>query len=282
MKAWRWIKENAVMGVAILVILYMLLPIAVIAIFSFNDPSGRYNFEWVGFTTEYWKEAFSIPAINDALWTSIRLAFLTSLGATALGTLIAIALVRYQFLGRKAANLLIVIPMATPEVVIGASLLSMFLIYGVKLGFVTLLIAHIMFSISFVVIVVRSRLIGFDRRLEEAAADLGANAITTFRKVTLPLIAPGVVSAGLLSFALSIDDFVISNFNSGSTVTFPLYIYGANQRGIPVQVNVIATMLFVVAVSAMLAVIIQQKRAEKAAAMRPEEAADKPAVSIPI
>lgn len=282
MRAWRWIKEHLVLGIGLLALAYMLLPILIIAIFSFNDPQGRFNFQWVGFTTQYWTEPFAISALTDALLVSIRLAFLTSIGATILGTLIAIALVRYQFFGRKATNLLIVIPMATPEIVIGASLLSMFLVYGANLGFTTLLIAHIMFSISFVVVVVRSRLIGFDRRLEEAAADLGANAITTFRKITLPLIAPGVVSAGLLSFALSIDDFVISNFNSGSTVTFPLYIYGANQRGIPVQVNVIATMLFAVTVLAMLAVIIQQKRAEKAAAMRPEEAAAKPAVNIPV
>lgn len=282
MKAWRWFKEHLVLFIGLLALAYMLLPILIIAIFSFNDPSGRYNFEWVGFTTQYWTEPFAIKELTDALLVSIRLAFFTAIGATILGTLIAIALVRYQFFGRRAANLLIVIPMATPEVVIGASLLSMFLIYGAKLGFGTLLIAHIMFSISFVVIVVRSRLIGFDRRLEEAAADLGANALTTFRKVTLPLIAPGVISAGMLSFALSIDDFVISNFNSGSTVTFPLYIFGANQRGIPVQVNVIATMLFAVTVLAMLVVIIQQKRAEKASAMRPEEIANKPAVSIPV
>jgi len=282
MKAWRWFKEHLVLFIGLLALAYMLLPILIIAIFSFNDPSGRYNFEWVGFTTQYWAEPFAIKELTDALLVSIRLAFFTAIGATILGTLIAIALVRYQFFGRRAANLLIVIPMATPEVVIGASLLSMFLVYGAKLGFGTLLIAHIMFSISFVVIVVRSRLIGFDRRLEEAAADLGANALTTFRKVTLPLIAPGVLSAGMLSFALSIDDFVISNFNSGSTVTFPLYIFGANQRGIPVQVNVIATMLFAVTVLAMLVVIIQQKRAEKASAMRPEEIANKPAVSIPV
>lgn len=283
MKAWHWLRENAVMIVGLLAIAYMLVPILVIAVFSFNDPSGRFNFEWVGFTTEYWTKPFAIQELTDSLLTSVRLAFLTAIGATALGTLLAIALVRYQFFGRRAANLLIVIPMATPEVVIGASLLSFFLTLNVfELGFQTLLIAHIMFSVSFVVIVVRSRLIGFDRRLEEASADLGANPFTTFRKVTLPLIAPGVVSAAFLSFALSIDDFVISNFNSGSTVTFPLYIFGANQRGIPVQVNVIATMLFAVTVIAMLAVIIQQKRAEKAAAMRPEEAANKPAISIPV
>ncbi len=282
MRAWRWIKEHMVLFIGLLALGYMLLPILVIAVFSFNDPSGRYNFEWVGFTTEYWRSPFAIDQLTDSLLVSIRLAFFTSIGATILGTLIAIALVRYQFFGRRAANLLIVIPMATPEVVIGASLLSMFLVYGASLGFGTLLIAHIMFSISFVVIVVRSRLIGFDRRLEEASADLGASPLTTFRKITLPLIAPGVASAAMLSFALSIDDFVISNFNSGSTVTFPLYIFGANQRGIPVQVNVIATMLFAVTVLAMLAVIIQQKRAEKAAAMRPEEVANKPAVSLPV
>jgi spermidine/putrescine transport system permease protein len=157
----------------------------------------------------------------------------------------------------------------------------MFLVYGASLGFGTLLIAHIMFSISFVVIVVRSRLIGFDRRLEEASADLGASPITTFRKITLPLLAPGVASAAMLSFALSIDDFVISNFNSGATVTFPLYIFGANQRGIPVQVNVIATMLFAITVIAMLAVIVQQRRAEKMVERRADDD-NKASVSIPI
>ena len=171
--------------------------------------------------------------------------------------------------------------MATPEVVIGASLLSMFLVYGAKLGFGTLLIAHIMFSISFVVVVVRSRLIGFDRRLEEASADLGASALTTFRTITLPLIAPGVASAAMLSFALSIDDFVISNFNAGSEVTFPLYIFGANQRGIPVEVNVIATMLFTVTIIAMLAVIFQQRRAEKLAEKRADDEASS-AVTLPV
>ncbi|MCB0830858.1 MAG: ABC transporter permease [Solirubrobacterales bacterium] len=283
MRAWRWLRENAVMIVGILALLYMLTPIFIIAIFSFNDPTGRYNFEWVGFTTQYWQHPFEITELTSALEVSIRLAFFTAIGATILGTLIAIALVRYQFFGRRAANLLIVIPMATPEVVIGASLLSFFLTLNIfELGFQTLLIAHIMFSVSFVVIVVRSRLIGFDRRLEEAAQDLGANAFTTFRKVTLPLIAPGVVSAALLSFALSIDDFVISNFNSGAEVTFPLYIFGANQRGIPVQVNVIATMLFALTVIAMLFVIIQQRRAEKAGEIRPEEETHEATVPITV
>jgi spermidine/putrescine transport system permease protein len=166
---------------------------------------------------------------------------------------------------------LIVIPMATPEIVIGAALLSMFLIYGIPLGFTTLLIAHIMFSISFVVVVVRSRLIGFDRSLEEAARDLGANAFDTFRLVTLPLLMPGVIGAALLAFALSIDDFVISNFNSGDTVTFPLYIFGASQRGIPVEVYSIATILFAATVVAMAFTVWQQRRAERMASVRPPE-----------
>jgi spermidine/putrescine transport system permease protein len=204
--------------------------------------------------------------------TSLKLAVLATVISTIVGTLMALALVRHQFFGRRLANFLIVIPMATPEVVMGAALLSFFLILGTfSLGFETLLIAHVMFCISFVVVVVRSRLIGFDRNLEEAAKDLGASAFTTFRLVTLPLIMPGIFGAAMLAFALSIDDFVISNFNSGTTVTFPLYIFGAAQRGIPVEVNVIAMILFFFTVAAMGFATWQQRRAEKMASVRPEQ-----------
>ena len=271
MKVVNWFRRNGVSVFAGLVVLYMLVPIIIIAVFSFNDPAGKFNFTWQGFTTEHWSNAFGIPDLTDALLTSIKLAFLSTIIATILGTMIAMALVRHQFKGRRAANLLIVIPMTSPEVVIGASLLSMFVYFQIATGFGTLLVAHIMFSISFVVIVVRSRLISFDSRLEEAARDLGADARTTFRTVTLPLIAPGLFGAAFLAFALSLDDFVISNFNSGTTVTFPLYIFGAAQRGIPVEVNVLATMLFLVTVVAMAATVIQQTRAEKLAAVRPDE-----------
>src|SRR4029079_11756958 len=266
-----WLLRNGLMIFAIAAVLYMLLPIAVIIGFSFNNPSGRYNFTWVGFTLEHWQNAFGIPELNDALLKSIELAALATLISTVLGTLIALALVRYEFFGRRTANFLIVIPMATPEVVIGAALLSMFLGYGFNLWFTTLLIAHVMFCISFVVVVVRSRLIGFDRRLEEAARDLGAGSFTTFRKITLPLLAPGLIGAAMLAFALSIDDFVISNFNSGTTVTFPLYIFGAAQRGIPVEVNVMAMMLFAVTVLAMGFATWQQRRAERMTSVRPEQ-----------
>ena len=270
----KWLREHALnfyMGIAIA---YMLIPIAVIVAFSFNDPAGRYNFTWEGFTLDHWTDPFAIEELNDAMITSLELAAVSTIIATAIGTLMAMALVRYQFFGRRASNFLIVIPTATPEVVIGAALLSMFLLPPfvdyINLGFQSLVIAHVMFSISFVVIVVRSRLIGFDRSLEEASRDLGAGAFTTFRTVTLPLIAPGIIAGALLAFALSIDDFVISNFNSGTTVTFPLYIYGASQRGIPVEVNVMATLLLLVTLVAMAFTIWQQHRAEKLASIAAE------------
>jgi spermidine/putrescine transport system permease protein len=270
--AWRWLREHAVQIVGVLVVLYMLIPIAVIFAFSFNDPAGRYNFTWVGFTLDHWSNAFGIPELNEALLTSLKLAVLATLISTVVGTLMAMALVRYEFFGRRAANFLIVIPMATPEVVMGSALLSFFLLLGTfSLGFETLLIAHVMFCISFVVVVVRSRLIGFDRNLEEAAKDLGASPFQTFRLVTLPLIMPGIFGAAMLAFALSIDDFVISNFNSGTTVTFPLYIFGAAQRGIPVEVNVIAMILFFFTCATMGLATWQQRRAEKMTSVRPEQ-----------
>ncbi len=271
-ETWRWLREHAVNIVAALVVIYLLIPIAVIFFFSFNDPAGRYNFTWVGFTLSHWENAFGLTDLNDALFTSLKLALLATVISTVIGTLMALALVRHQFFGRRAANFLIVIPMATPEVVMGAALLSFFLILNAPpLGFQTLLIAHVMFCISFVVVVVRSRLIGFDRSLEEAAQDLGASPLQTFRLVTLPLIMPGIFGGAMLAFALSIDDFVISNFNSGTTVTFPLYIFGAAQRGIPVEVNVIAMILFGVTVAAMGFATWQQQRAEKMASVRPEQ-----------
>ena len=270
-RAWGWLREHAINIYAVIAIAYLLVPIAVIIFFSFNNPAGKYNFTWVGFTLDHWRNAFGLPDLNAALFTSLKLAALATVISTAIGTAMALALVRYEFFGRRTTNFLIVIPMATPEVVMGASLLSFFLILGLSLGFTTLLIAHVMFCISFVVVVVRSRLIGFDRSLEEAARDLGASAFETFRLVTFPLIFPGILAAALLAFALSIDDFVVTNFNSGTTVTFPLYVYGAEQRGIPVEVNVIATILFSVALLGMAFTVIQQRRAERMASVRPEQ-----------
>ena len=255
---------------AALALLYLLTPIFIILVFSFNQPAGRFNFVWQEFSLDAWKDPFAVPGIGDALRTSIEIAVLSTIGATILGTITAIALVRYQFRGRSSTNFFIFIPLATPEVVLGAALLSLFLNAAVATGFGTILIAHIMFNLSFVVVTVRSRLIGFDRSLEEAAQDLGATPWDTFRLVTLPLIMPGVISAALLAFALSIDDFVITFFNAGSTITFPLFIWGAARVALPPQIYVIASMIFLFTLAMMLITIWQQHRAEKMAAVRPE------------
>jgi spermidine/putrescine transport system permease protein len=262
---------NAYAGLALI---YLLIPITVIIVFSFNNPKGRFNFIWQEFSLEAWKDPFGgpVPGIGNALEKSLEIAALSTLIATALGTLTALALVRYEFKGRSPVNFFIFIPLATPEVVLGAALLSQFLNWGTpQLGFATILIAHIMFNLSFVIITVRSRLIGFDRSLEEAAQDLGATPWETFRLVTLPLIMPGVVSAALLAFALSIDDFVITYFNNGSTITFPLFIWGAARVAIPPQVYVIATMIFLFTVAMMILTVWQQRRAEKMGEVRPDE-----------
>ncbi len=265
-RAWAFVRRNAISVFGVLALVYLLLPIVVVIVFSFNDPAGRYNYTWEGFTTEHWTNPFGPPGLGDAMEASLKVAGLATLAATILGTLAALALVRYHFRGRGATNLLIFIPLAAPEIVLGASLLTLFLNWGVSTGFWTIVIAHIMFCISFVVVTVRARLVGFDRHLEEAAMDLGANEYVTFWKVTLPLIAPGILAGALLAFSLSIDDFVITNFNSGTTVTFPLYVWGSARLGVPPEVNVIGTMIFGVAIAIMLAnVLFQWRRTPKGA-----------------
>jgi spermidine/putrescine transport system permease protein len=251
---------------------YLMLPVAVMALFSFNDPSGKSNFVWQGFTLDSWLNIFEVNGLQDAVTTSLGIAILSTVGATALGTLIALALARHNFRGRAATNLFIFLPMATPEIVLGASLLTLFVSIGAPpffpLNFITILIAHIMFNISYVVVTVRARLAGFPRHLEEAAMDLGATELVTFWKVTFPLILPGIMAAALLAFSLSIDDFVITNFTSGHTVTFPMFIYAKARIGIPVQVNVIGTIIFASAVGLVaLSTLVSRRRGQKDAAM---------------
>jgi spermidine/putrescine transport system permease protein len=266
-RAWAFIRRHTLTFFGILALAYLMLPILVVIVFSFNDPAGRYNYTWEGFTTAHWTNPFGPPFLGDAVWTSIKVALLATLVSVILGTLIALALVRYHFRGRGATNLLIFVPLTAPEIVLGASLLALFLNLGTALGFATIVIAHIMFCISFVVVTVRARLVGFDRHVEEAAMDLGANEYVTFYRITLPLIAPGILAGALLAFSLSIDDFVITSFNSGTTETFPLYVWSQAQRGVPPEVNVIGTMIFGVAVVLMLAnILFQYRRTPKGAA----------------
>jgi spermidine/putrescine transport system permease protein len=260
-----WVRRYVLTVYAGLALVYLFLPIAIVVLFSFNNPAGRFNYTWQGFTFKNWTHPLDYPGLSGALKISIEIALLSSLVATIFGTLIALALVRYSFRGRGLTNLLIFMPMTTPEVVMGASLLALFVGRGIVLGFVTIFIAHVMFNISYVVVTVKARLVGFDRHLEEAAMDLGANEWTTFQKVTLPLIMPGIMAAGLLAFALSVDDFVITYFNAGSTTTFPLFVWGAARVALPPQINVIGTAIFVVAVGGMLAnIIFQNTRARRA------------------
>jgi len=258
-----FVRRHVLTAYSLLMFAYLLLPIAVVILFSFNNPSGRFNYTWQGFTLHYWQNWNAIPDLWNAMKLSLEIALIASLVATALGTLIALALVRYGYRGRGTTNLLIFLPLSTPEIVLGASLLTLFLnITFIQLGFWTILIAHVMFCISFAVVTVKARLVGFDRHVEEAAMDLGANEWTTFRKVTLPLIAPAILAALLLCFAISVDDFVVTYLNAGSETTFPLFVWGAARVGAPPQVNVFGTAIFLIAVSAMLANVLYQRRRE--------------------
>ena len=251
-RLWRMITRNLVGFYAALALLYLFLPVFVVAAFSFNDNVGRFNFTWQGFSLKSWLNPCGPQGLCDAMVQSVQIAILSTIVATALGTLIAFALVRHRFRGRSATSLLIFLPMATPEVVMGSSLLALFLNVGVSTGFVTILIGHIMFNISFVVVTVKARLAGMDTTLEEAAMDLYADEWQTFRRVTLPLVMPGIIAGALLAFALSFDDFIITNFNSGNTITFPMFVWGAAQRGIPPQVNVMGTAMFAVGLLALV------------------------------
>ena len=264
-KVLAFVRHHLLTAYSLLFFAYLLLPIAVVVVFSFNNPPGKFNYTWNEFTWDNWRYWDGVPGIRSSIVLSLQIALLASVIATALGTLIALALVRYGFRGRGTTNILIFLPLSTPEIVLGASLLTLFLNMNVIFGFWTILIAHIMFCISFAVVTVKARLVGFDRHLEEAAMDLGANEWMTFQKVTLPLIAPAILAALLLCFAISIDDFVVTYFNSGSKVTFPLFVWGAARVGAPAQVNVIWTAIFVVALTAMLAnVLIQTYRSKGA------------------
>ncbi|TML10977.1 MAG: ABC transporter permease [Actinobacteria bacterium] len=264
---WAFVKRHALAVYSLLFFVYLLLPIAIVIAFSFNHPSGKFNYVWQGFTLNNWRHWDAVPGIRSAIFLSLEIGVMASVIATALGTMIALALVRYGFRGRGTTNILVFLPLSTPEIVLGASLLTLFLnLTFVTFGFQTILIAHVMFCISFAVVTVKARLVGFDRHLEEAAMDLGANEWTTFRKVTLPLIAPAILASLLLCFAISIDDFVVTYFNAGNRVTFPLFVWGASRIGTPPQVNVIGTAIFVVALVLMLANVLIQWRREEAAA----------------
>ncbi len=244
----RWIGRNLIRIYAIFAFTYLFIPVAYTFVFSFND-AGKSNLIWQAFTFKNWQNPCGAPEVCSALGNSIKIGFLATLFSTILGTMIAFAIGRHNFKGRSASNLLIFLPMATPEIVLGASLLSLFLVFKINPGFWPTVIAHIVFCISFVVVTVKARIASLDPRLEQAAMDLYANEFETFRRVTLPLVAPGIAGAALLAFSLSFDDFIITNFNSGTLTTFPKFIYVSAARGIPAQANVIGSAMFFLALT---------------------------------
>ncbi len=262
---------------AVLALIYLFIPIFIVALYSFNSPEGRFNFTWSGFTLDQWKDPFAVQGLGDALANSLLIGALATAIAVVLGTFMALALVRHRFRGRSTADGLVFLPLATPEVVLGAALLGLFLTSSVPRGFTTILIAHVMFTLGYVVVTIKARLEGMDVHLEEAAMDLGATEWTTIRRITLPLIAPGIAAAALLAFAISIDDFVITTFNAGQTSTFPLFIYGASRQGVPPQVNVLATALLLLVLALMFVNLAVQRRAARAQSARAD--ADPPAPS---
>jgi spermidine/putrescine transport system permease protein len=244
----RWVGRNLIKIYAFIAFTYLFIPVAYTFAFSFND-SGKSNLIWKGFTLDNWKNPCGAPEVCNALGNSIKIGLLATIFSTILGTMIAFAIGRHKFKGRSTSNLLIFLPMATPEIVLGASLLSLFLVLEINPGFWPTVIAHIVFCISFVVVTVKARIASLDPRLEQAAMDLYANEFQTFRRVTLPLVAPGIAGAALLAFSLSFDDFIITNFNSGTLTTFPKFIYISAARGIPAQANVIGSAMFFLALT---------------------------------
>lgn len=261
----RWVSDHLVVAVGLLVLVYLFVPMFVVMAMSFNAPASRAAYTLDGFTLRNWTNPCAPEGLCSSLSTSLQMGVLATVGATVLGTLMAFALVRHRFRGRATANVVIFLPMASPEVVLGASLLALFVATagGGVLGFGTILIAHILFCLSFVVVTVRARLQGMDIALEQAAMDLYATEAQAFWKVTFPLVFPGILSAALLAFALSFDDFIITNFNSGQTVTFPMYVWGVAQRDIPMQINVIGTAMFLVAVLVVVVAEVLRLRRER-------------------
>jgi spermidine/putrescine transport system permease protein len=249
-------------AVAVLVLLYLFVPIFVIVAYSFNRPDGRYNFVWKAFSFDAWRDPWKYEQLVEAMKLSLKVAAISTSVSLVLGTLIALALCRYSFRGSAGIGLLLVLPLTTAEVVLGSALLSLFLQLNSPSGFTTIVISHILFQVSYVALTVKARIRGFDWTLEEAAMDLGATPLRVIFKVTLPLIAPGIVAAGMLSFALSLDDFIITMFNAGSRVTYPLYVYGAQRSAYPPQINVLATAILVLSLLFLGATFLWQRRLE--------------------
>ncbi|MGD9959802.1 ABC transporter permease [Nocardioides sp.] len=264
----RWLRQHLILILGMLVLAYTFVPIVIVVLMSFNAPKSKLVYRFDSFTLDNWLHPCTAEGMCASVGRSMSIGLAATVVATLLGTLMAFALVRHDFAGRSSMNLLIFLPMASPEIVMGSSLLALFVAtgFGGQLGFWTILIAHIMFCLSFVVVTVRARLAGLDDTLEQAAMDLYATPSQTFWRVTFPLVFPGILGAALLSFSLSFDDFIITNLNAGTTTTFPMFVWGAAQRGVPMQVNVVGTLMFVISIAIVVGSELNRRRQERALA----------------
>lgn len=234
-----------VIGLAWVVYLFLHLPVLVLVAFSFN--ASRYSVEWTGFSLEWYRRLLQRTDLLRGLEASLIVGSVSTLVATVFGTLLALAITRRRFPGRRALEGLLYLPIVTPEIVVGISLLVLFVALGIPLGLTTVTIAHIAFNIAFVTVVIRARLIGMDQSLEEAALMLGADEWTAFRTVTIPQLWPGIVAGALLAFTMSLDDYVITSLVSGTgSSTLPVVVYSMVRRNVEPTVNAISTVILVV------------------------------------
>jgi spermidine/putrescine transport system permease protein len=242
------------------IIFWLMLPIFVIIVFGFNNTKGKFNYTWQGFTLYWYRHVFSIPDLTQALINSLTIAVIVTLISVVLGTMMGFALGRWKFRGTVITEIVLFANIAAPEITLATAVLSLFITVNIARGYWTIVIAQVMFDIAYVAVTVRARMAGYDVHLEEASRDLGAGAATTFRLVTLPLLWPGIIAGGLLAFALSIDDFVITQFNAGATLTFPLWVFGATRLGVPPQVNVMGTLIFAGGVMIAISSVLMSRR----------------------
>jgi spermidine/putrescine transport system permease protein len=264
----EWVRSHVLAATAIVVFVFLLAPNAVMLVMSFNSPIGKYNYIWHQFSTEAWQHPCEVGDICQHMGLSLEIGVVAMVASTVLGTMAAFAMSRHRFRARTGVNILLFLPMAAPEIIMGATLLTLFYstIGSGSLGFWTITVGHVMFCLSYVVVTVKSRLAGMDPTLEKAAQDLYATPRQTFMKITLPLVAPGIAAAALLSFALSIDDYIVTTYTKGNEITFPVYVYGAVQRSVPTQIDVIGSMMLLATMAGIAAMLVLGRmRARKGA-----------------
>ncbi len=253
-----WLGDTLMRANAVMLFIFLYAPILILIVFSFNDSKSGVN--WSGFTTRWYQQLFQDSEMGAAAFRTMQVALVSTAVSTIVGTLAALALERFRFIGKTIFEGVMYLPIIIPEIVMGLSLLLFFVAVGAQRSLVTVTIAHIVFNIPFVAVIVRARLHGFDKRLEEAAMDLGANELETFRRVTLPLLMPGIIGGALMAFTLSIDDVIVTQFTAGpNSTTLPLKIYDTVKVGITPEVNAVSTLLLLASIVLVMGSLLFQR-----------------------